>query len=150
MSGKVPTEWKYALVVPVHKKGRKEEVTNYRPISLLYVISKVVERCVYVKLKEHLCAFFDPVQHGFLQGRSTVTQLLTFYHEIGQALDEGLQSDIVFLDLAKAFDSVCHQRFIFKLSRYGIGGPLLHWLRSYLLGRHQRTIVQAIHRPVFQ
>ena len=96
-----------------------------------------------MKLKDHLCALFDPAQHGFLQGRLTITQLLTFYHEIGQALDKGLQSDIVFLDLAKAFDSVCHQRLICKLSRYGIGGPLLHWLRSYLLGRYQRTVVHG-------
>ena len=147
MSGKVPTEWKYALVVPVHKKGKKEEDTNYRPISLLCVISKVLERFVYVKLKDHLCTFFDPAQHGFLQGRSTITQLLTFYHEIGQALDKSLQSDIVFLDLAKAFDSVCHQKLIFKLSRYGIGGSLLHWLRSYLLGRYKRTVVPGYTSP---
>ena len=53
---------------------------------------------------------FDNAQHGFLQDRSTVTQLLAFYHEIGQSLDKGLQLDIVYLDLAKAFDSVSHQR----------------------------------------
>lgn len=90
----VPTEWKYALAVPVHKKRKKEEVTNYRSSSPLCVISKVLERCVYVKLKGHICAFLDPAQHGFVQGRSSVTQLLTFYQEIGQAGDKGLQSDI--------------------------------------------------------
>ena len=74
---------------------------------------------------------FDNAQHGFLQGRSTVTQLLAFYHEIGQSLDKGLQSDIVYLDLAKAFDSVSHQRLLLKLSG---SGKLLQWFESYLGG----------------
>ena len=107
-TGIVPSEWKIALVFPVHKKGKNEEVTKYRPISLLCVISKVLERCIYDRLKDHLCALFHHAQHGFLKGHSTVTQLLTFYHEIGQALDKGLQTNIVILDLAKAFDSVSH------------------------------------------
>ena len=89
-TGIVPSEWKIALVFPVHKKGKNEEVTKYRPISLLCVISKVLERCIYDRLKDHLCALFHHAQHGFLKGRSTVTQLLTFYHEIDQALDKDL------------------------------------------------------------
>ena len=70
---------------------------------------------------------FHNAQHGFLQGRSTVTQLPAFYHETGQSLDRGLQSDIVYLDLAKAFDSVSLQRLLLKLSRYGVSGKLLQW-----------------------
>ena len=89
--GKLPTEWKDALVVPVHKKGKKEDVTNYRPISLLCVVSKVLERCIFKHFKDFLCPLFDNEQYGFLQGRSTVTQPLVFYHEIGQSLDKGLQ-----------------------------------------------------------
>ena len=102
--GKLPTEWKDALVVPIHKKGKKEDATSYRPVSLLCVVSKVLERCIFNYFKDFLCPLFDSAQHGFLQGRSTVTQLLAFFHEIGQSLDKGLQSDIVYLDLAKAFD----------------------------------------------
>ena len=141
--GKLPTEWKDALVVPVHKKGKKEDVTDYRPISLLCVVSKVLERCIFKHFKDFLCPLFDNAQHGFLQGRSTVTQLLAFYHEIGQSLDKGLQSDIVYLDLAKAFDSVSHQRLLLKLSRYGVSGKLLRWFESYLGGRGQQCLVHG-------
>ena len=86
---------------------------------------------------------FDNAQHGFLQGRSTVTHLLASYHEIGRSLDKGLQSDIVYLDLAKAFDSVSHQRLPLKLSRYGVSGKLLQWFESYLGGRGQRCLVHC-------
>ena len=73
--GKLPTEWKDSLVVLVHKKGKKEDVTNYRPISLLCVVSKVLERCIFKQFEEFLCPLFHNAQHGFFQGRSTVTQI---------------------------------------------------------------------------
>ena len=72
---KLATEWKDALVVLVHKKGKKEDVTNYRPISLLCVVSKVLERCIFKHFEEFLCPLFHNTQHGFFQGRSTVTQI---------------------------------------------------------------------------
>ena len=90
--GKLPTEWKDALVVLVHKKGKKEDVTNYRSISLLCVVSKVLERCIFKHFEEFLRPLFHNTQHGFLQGRSNATQLLAFYHEICQSLDKDLQS----------------------------------------------------------
>ena len=86
---------------------------------------------------------FDNAQHGFLQGRSTVTQLLAFYHEIGQSLDKGLQSVILYVDLAKAFGSVSHQRLLLKLSQYGVSGKLLQWFESYLGGRGQQCLVRG-------
>ena len=128
--GKLSTEWKDPIVVHVHKKGKKNDLTNYRSIFLLCVVSKVLERCILKHFKEFLCPFFDNAQHGSFQGRSTVTQPLAFYHQIGQSLDKGLQSDIVYLDLAKAFDSVSHQRLLLKLSRYGVSEKLLQWFES--------------------
>ena len=86
---------------------------------------------------------FDNAQHGFLQGRSTVTQLLAFYHEIGQSLYKGLQSDIVYLDLEKAFDSVSHQRLLPKLSQYEVTGKFLQWFESYLGGRVQQCLLHG-------
>ncbi|PFX12767.1 RNA-directed DNA polymerase from mobile element jockey [Stylophora pistillata] len=141
--GRLPIEWKDTLVVPVYKKGKKEDVTNYRLINLLCVVSKVLERCILKHFNDFLCPLFDNVQHGFLQGRSTVTQLLAFYHEIGQSLDKGLQSDIVYLDLAKGFDSVSHQGLLLKLSQYGVSGKLLQWFDSYLDGRGQQCLVHG-------
>ena len=98
-SGKLPQEWKKSLVAPVFKKGRKEDVENYRSISLLCAISKVLERCICNYLRGHFKTILDDSQHGFVKGRSTVTQLLSFYHKVGQSLDNGSQIDIVFLDL---------------------------------------------------
>ena len=93
---------------------------------------------------------FHNAQHGFLQGRSTVTQLLAFYHEIGQSLDKSLQSDIVYLDLAKAFDSVSHQRLLLKLFRYGVSGKLLQWFESYLGERGQQCLVHGFTQVALQ
>ena len=101
--GKLPTEWKDALVVLVRKKGKKEDVTNYSPISLLSVVSKVLERCIFKHFKEFLCPLFHNAQHGSLQCRSTVTQLVAFYHEIGQSLDKGLQSKGLCIESRKGF-----------------------------------------------
>ena len=134
--GKLPTEEKDALVVPVHQKGKKEDVTNYRPIPLLCVVSKVLERGIFKHFKDFFCPLFDNAQHGFLQGRSTVTQLLAFYHEIGQSLDKSLQS-------VKVFGSVSHQRLLLKLSQYGASGKLLQWFESYLGGRGQKCLVHV-------
>ena len=141
--GKLPIEWIDTLVVPVLKKGKKEEVATYSPISLLCVVSKVLERCIFEHLKEFLCPFFDNSQHGFLQGRSTVTQLLAFYHEIGVSLDKSLQSDIGYLDLAKAVDSVSHHGLLLKLSQHGVSAKRLQWFESYLGGRAQRRLLHG-------
>ena len=93
---------------------------------------------------------FHNAQHGFLEGRSTTTQLPAFYHETGLSLAKGLQSDIVYLDLAKVFDSVSHQRLLLKLSRYGVSGKLLQWFESYLGGRGQQCLVHGFTRVVLQ
>ena len=112
----LPTEWKDALVVLVHKKGKKEDVTNYRPISLLCVVSKVLERCIFKHFKESLCFLFHNTPHGFLQGRSTVTQLLAFYHEICQSLDKGLQSKGLCIWISQRLSTVSSTKGCFRNS----------------------------------
>ena len=141
---RIPSEWKKSLVVPVHKKLRKDNVENYRPISLLCITSKVLERCVFQHTIEHFAQYFSNCQHGFRQERSTVTQLLEFLHKIGYALDRGQQSDIIYLDFAKAFDSVSHSRLVLKLHHYGIRGSLLQWYTDYLSNRKQCTVLQGV------
>ena len=143
-SGTVPLDWKSANVTPVHKKKKKELATNYRPISLLSIISKVLERCVCNRFYDHVRGMINDAQHGFLHGRSCVTQLLTTLHRIGQLLDNNIQTDVIFLDFAKAFDSVDHNILLTKLSRYGISGNLYSWFSSYLHGRKQRVVVEGI------
>ena len=89
------------------KKGKREFVENYRPVSLPPVISKVQERCVSSCLvpRAHIKKVLYPFQHGFQKGKSCVTQLIEVLYDIGHALDRGLGS-LIYLDFAKAFDSV--------------------------------------------
>ena len=143
-SGTVPSEWKSANITPVHKKEKKEPATKYRPISLLSIISKVLGRCVCIRFYDHVRVIINDAQHGFLHGRSCVTKLLTTLHRIGQLLDNNIQTDVIFLDIAKAFDSVDHNILLMKLRMYGISGNLDDWFRSYLPGRTQRVVVEGV------
>jgi hypothetical protein len=139
----MPLEWKSANITPLHKKQLKEPAENYRPISLLPIVSKVLERCVYSQFYEHVFHLITPHQHGFIRNRSCVTQLLSVLHSIGQKLDKNEQTDIVYLDFAKAFDSVDHSILLHKLKCYGVTGRLLNWLGDYLNNRHQRVVVDG-------
>ena len=82
-----------------------------------------------------------PFQHGFRKGKSCVTQLIEVFYDIGKALDRGLESDVIYLDFAKAFDSVCPAKLVSKLEAFGIDNPLLSWFHSYQTERHQRVII---------
>ena len=84
-----------------------------------------------------------PISTGLKKGKSCVTQLLEVFHEIGSALDRGFESDIIYLDFAKAFDSVCPAKLVSKLKAFGIGDPLLKWFQSYLTERKQRVVVNG-------
>ena len=90
----------------MHKKDVKERSKNYRPISLLPILSKVMERCVCNRFYAHVSHLITSLQHGFMRNRSCVTQLLYVLHSIGESLDRNIQTDILYLDFAKAFDCV--------------------------------------------
>ena len=139
--GTLPEDWKLANVVPAFKKGDKEHCENYRPISLLSIISKVLEPCVFINIKCHLSHVIDKCQHGFLQGKSCVTNLLETFDYIGRILDNGGRVDTVYLDMSKAFDRISHKKLITKLKECGIGDSLLKWFQSYLSGRRQCATV---------
>ena len=142
-SGQIPTEWKSADITPIHKKDSKEPAENYRPISLLPIVSKVLERCVFNCLYDHVNNLITPLQHGFLRNRSCVTQLLPVLHTIGQNLDKNIQTDVIYLDFAKAFDTVDHNVLLSKLRAYGVSGQLLTWFANYLSGRLQRVVIDG-------
>ena len=141
--GVVPACWKLANVTPVFKKDDPTLASNYRPISLLSIISKTFERCVYNHCYPHLSPRFYHLQHGFLRGKFTVTQLLHVYQEILDHLAGGKEVDAIHLDLSKAFDRVQHHMLLNKLEQYGISGSLLQWFRSYLSDRYQRVALDG-------
>jgi hypothetical protein len=137
-------DWKLANVVPIYKKGDKEYTKNYRPISLLPIISKVLERCIFINIRQHFSRIIYDHQHGFLQGKSCVTNLLEALDYVGACLDKGGQVDMVYLDMSKAFDRINHKRLTQKLANSGIGGNLLKWFQSYLTDRRQRVTVLGV------
>ena len=106
--GTVPQDWKLANVVPVYKKGDKEHTENYRPVSLLPIISKVFERSIYMNIRRQFSRAIHDHQHGFLQRKSCVTNLLEALEYVGACLDTGGQVDILYLDMSKAFDRINH------------------------------------------
>ncbi|MEM7163782.1 MAG: reverse transcriptase family protein, partial [Bacteroidota bacterium] len=138
-SGKVPDKWKISRVLPMFKKGRKNLVSNYRPISLLCVLSKALESIVKDSLVDFMTEndLFDDFQFGFTQGRSIITNLLKTINEWTVAIDKGNFIDALYLDFAKAFDTVCHSKLIECLKSIGISGSVLLWIKDYLTGRYQ-------------
>lgn len=138
--GIFPDRLKSSFIVPIHKSSDLGDVHNYRPIAIQSAIGKVFESLVLDQLSFSFKNFFSMEQHGFLAGRSTVTNLVLYEDYITSAFSKGLQVDSVYIDFAKAFDSVNHLHLISKLQAYGIGGSLLKWFRSYLCNR--RLIVK--------
>jgi hypothetical protein len=142
--GRFPAEWKNADVTPVHKKDNKEPAENYRPISLLPIVIKVMERCVCNRFYAHVSHLITSLQHGFMHNQSCVTQLLSVLHSIGKSLDQNTQTDILYLDFAKAFDCVDHVILIEKLKWYGVTENLLNWFTDYLSDRSQRVLIDGV------
>ena len=123
-AGKLPRDWTKANVTPIHKKGRRTESLNYRPISLTSVPCKVLERLLKTRIVEHLEQhnIITQNQHGFRSRRSCVTQLLEYMFDLENDLDDGYYVDAVYLDCQKAFDSVPHPQLLVKLRSAGIDG----------------------------
>ncbi len=140
----IPPEWKIHCIVPVFKSGDKCSVSNYRPISLLSSVSKVLERLVYDKLFSFLSNRISKAQFGFLKSHSCVQQLLCFLCNISSALDARSQVDVIYLDFKKAFDKVSHGGLLFKLNSLGIGDKLLKWLQEYLSHRQQLVSINGV------
>ena len=128
-TGVLPRDWKLANVVPVYKKDNKEHVENYRPISLLSLISKALERCVFNKIKDHVFDQINDGQHGFVPRKSFVTQLIEVFDYIRRELDLGKQVDVIYLDMSKAFDQVmlCYVLcYVIQLTPLGLFSGRLH------------------------
>lgn len=150
--GEFPSAWKRAHVVPIFKKGDKSLVSNYRPVSLLVGVSKILERCIVNHVYPLLAPHLHPLQHGFMKGKSCTTQLLKVYHSIGSILDRGGQIDIIFLDFSKAFDCVDHALLLYKLKMcYGFTDAFVKLFESYLSCRSQCVLIEgekSTFRPV--
>lgn len=139
-TGSYPNELKKTRVCPLFKgKGDKGLITNYRPITIVPTMSKVVESLVSSAIMNHMETnnLLTDVQYAYRKGRSTTSAALQLINEIIQTLDSKLKVAAIFLDLSKAFDSIDHQLLIHKVKMYGIKGVELQLLESFLKNREQ-------------
>ena len=140
-TGLFPNDWKVAKVVPLHKKGSTNDRGNYRPVSVLPVLSKLLERhvhqCFYSFLVQH--KLLHPAQSGFRHSFSCETALANLVNKWSEAIDKGLLNGVVLLDLRKAFDLINHKILLQKLKLYKCSDMAMQWFQSYLDGRAQCT-----------
>jgi hypothetical protein len=141
--GVVPHDFKCANVIPVYKKDDASNMCNYRPISILPTAEKVFEKCIHNIIFDITRNDINVNQHGFMNRKSTTTQLLEFYNYVHDKLDKNSQVDVAFLDLSKAFDRVPHNLLLLKLKTFGINGPLLNWFKNYLSCRKQCVVLEG-------
>ena len=144
-SGIFPYMMKLAKVIPLDKKNSPEVPSNYRPISLLSVFSKIVEKLMHKRLYSSLEKYdiLHSLQFGFRAKHSTLHALISLTESVKQTIDESMFGCGVFIDLQKAFDTVNHPILLQKLQRYGVRGTALNWFSSYLTDRKQYVSVNA-------
>lgn len=145
-TGKLPKDWLNANVSPIFKKGNRNLAANYRPISLTSVICKIFEHIITKHIRNHLDmhGILSPFQHGFRYKHSCESQLLITTHDLMRHRDKNHQVDVAVLDFSKAFDTVPHAKLLHKLHHYGIRGPILLWIETFLRNRHQQVVVNGV------
>ncbi|KAK4823871.1 hypothetical protein QYF61_007627 [Mycteria americana] len=141
-SGEVPADWKLANVIPIYKKGAREDPGNYRPVSLTSVLGKITEKVILGTIERHLKnnTIIRHSRHGFTKGKLCSTNLIAFYDKVTCLVNEGKVVDVVFLDFSKAFDTVPLSTLLDKLSSCGISGFRMHRMKNWLKGRAQRVV----------
>lgn len=138
-TGQFPQKLKVSIVKPLFKKGDKRDITNYRPIALLPILSKIFERVMHDQLTNFFNNFdiIKQCQYGFQKNKSTTHAAFDLVNEVMQSANRYNYTTIVLLDMSKAFDCVSFDILLSKLERSGIRGPALNWLKSYLTNRSQ-------------
>ncbi len=139
--GIFPEKMKIAEIVPMYKSAKRNQCTNYRPVSLLPVVSKVLEKIMYIRLYDHLQrnnVLFNS-QYGFRNHHSTVHAVTEFIGKILQGFENKEVTVSLFIDLSKAFDTLPYDILLYKLKEYGVRGVALSWFESYLTNRYQQV-----------
>ena len=146
-TGEIPKTWLQANISPIFKKGDRTLASNYRPVSLTAVCSKVLEHIVHSNIMKNFDRYsiLTDKQHGFRSKHSTESQLILTTHDLAHSLNSKSQVDMIIMDFSKAFDVVPHNRLLNKLNRYGIHSRTHAWITSFLKHRVQRVVVGGEH-----
>ena len=144
-TGVVPSDWKIARVTPIHKGGTIDE-SNYRPISILPVLSKILERAAHQQLSNYMEEndLLSTKQFGYRKKRSTELASLLLTDNIRKSIDKGNLVGALYIDLSKAFDTLGHSILLSKLKSYGIRGKASEWFTDYLFHRRQICIINDV------
>jgi hypothetical protein len=144
-TGQIPADLLKQTIIPIFKKENKSLPSNYRPISLTSHFIKIFERVLREKLVFHLESYnlITEHQHGFRLYRSTLTQLLHHFDSVLEILERNENADIIYLDLAKAFDKVNHNILLQKLENMKISGKISAWIKNFLTMRTQQVVVNG-------
>jgi hypothetical protein len=150
--GVFPNEWKAAKVKPLHKKADRYNIHNYRPISIILVFAKLLEKLMFNRLIPFLYKnkILTETQNGFRKGKCMETAVQSFIEIIQEALDKRVHSIGIFIDLTKAYDTLNHKVLLEKLSSYGIGGITNLWFKSYLTNRDKPKQLQQCYNKQIQ
>ncbi|KAK4821662.1 LOW QUALITY PROTEIN: hypothetical protein QYF61_027130 [Mycteria americana] len=145
LTGEVPVDWRLANVTPIYKKGWKEDPGNYRPVSLTLLPGRVMEQIILSAIMQHVQdnQVIRPSQHGFMKGRSCLTNLISSYDKATRLVDEGKAVDVGYLDFNKAFDTVSHSILLEKLAVLDLDGCTLRWVKNWLDGQAQRVVMNG-------
>lgn len=150
--GEIPSLWRQAIIVPIHKRGLKNNPLNYRPISMTSVFCRLMEKVLHSKIMVHLKInnLINSSQHGFLAKRSTLSQQITILDNLTSNYDNKLHTDMIYLDFSKAFDRVSHPKLISVLENFELDSKVIEWISNYLSYRTQRTMVSGqLSNPLF-
>jgi hypothetical protein len=146
VEGIFPEKLKLSIVKPLFKKGNKQDPSNYRPIALIPVISKILEKAFYTRMYGFLTKYdiLCPEQYGFRGNKSTTQACFELIKYVTESINNNIPVASVFLDMSKAFDSVNHSKLLCKIERYGVRGRAYDWLKSYLQDRAQCTEISRL------
>lgn len=145
-----PTKWKVSKVIPVYKSGPRQDIKNYRPISIVCAISKVFEKIIFDRLFSEISGKITTYQHGFFPKRSTFTNLMTFCQYIHEAINNKSQIDVIYTDMEKAFDRVRHCVILNALSEMDVSSYLIYLIKSYLNSRSQYIEIKGCQSVMYK
>lgn len=136
-TGNLISDWKTSIIIPIHKANDRLHPNNYRPISIIPAVAKIIETAVLNQILLHLdhINFSWKFQHAFIKGKSTFTNLLITYSTIINSIDQGQAVDVIYLDCSAAFDSISHSVLLDRLKSIGLNTYIISWIANFLTDR---------------